>query len=66
MQIILVLLLAALPAWGQNPDAVAVLDRCEIRLETIADPAARDLRLTLAFLEGTGWTAEATAAAGRN
>ena len=63
MQIILVLLLAALPAWGQNPEAVAVLERREIRLESIADPAARDLRLTLAFLEGTGWTAEAVLAA---
>ncbi len=63
MQIILVLLLAALPAWGQNPEAVSVLERREIRHETIADPAARDLRLTLAYLEGTGWTAEAVLAA---
>ena len=63
MQIILVLLLAALPAWGQNPETVSVLERREIRHETIADPAARDLRLTLAYLEGTGWTAEAVLAA---
>lgn len=61
---ILFLLLIAMPcALAQQPDAISVRERRAIKL----DPPAQDLelRLTLAYLEGSGWTEEAIVAAAR-
>ena len=65
MHVFFVLLLAVIPAWAQNPEGIAVVDRREVRLEWIAAPSVRELRLALALLEGTGWTAETVLAAAK-
>lgn len=63
MRILLILLLASLPALAQNQEPVSVLERREIVLESVAGSAGTELRLTLAYLEGSGWTPEPIVAA---
>lgn len=59
MRLFLLLLLAALPAHAQGPDSIAVLERRQIALEPVPESPGHDLRLTLAYLQGTGWTPDA-------
>lgn len=63
MRIFLILLLSTLPALAQ--DSIAVLERRELALESTAESPSHHLRLTLAYLEGSGWTADAIQAAVR-
>ena len=63
MRILLILLVASLPALAQNQAPVSVLERREIVLESVAGLAGTELRLTLAYLEGSGWTPEPIIAA---
>ena len=58
MRALFVLLLAALPALAQAPEAITVLERREIALESIPGSPSHELRLTLAYLEGSGWLPE--------
>ncbi len=58
-----VLLFAAIPALAQEPATISVLERREIALDSGAGMAGSELRLTLAYLDGSGWTLEAIAAA---
>ena len=63
MRILLILLLASLPALAQNQEPVSVLERREIVLEFPAGSPGPELRLTLAYLEGSGWAPEPIIAA---
>ncbi len=63
MRTLLVLLLVALPALAQSPDAISVLERREVTIESGAGAPLLELRLTLAYLEGSGWTPEVIVAA---
>jgi hypothetical protein len=63
MRVLLLLLLAAFGAQAQ--DAITVLDRREVDMEYRAAPAAYQLRLTLAVLDGSGWPPETVLAAAR-
>ena len=62
---LLVLLFAALPALAQAPETISVLERHEITLEAVPGSPGYELRLTLAYLEGSGWTPEVIAAAAK-
>ena len=61
MPILLLLLLAALPAQAQ----ISVLERRELAIETRVASPTHSLRLTLAYQEGGGWAAETIHAAVR-
>ena len=50
------LLLAALPVLAQDLEAISILERREVALASVPGSPAHELRLTLAYLEGTGWT----------
>ncbi len=63
MRFLLLFLLAAFAAQAQEP--ITVLERREVPVEHRATPAAHGMRLTLAFLDGSGWTPEAIVAAVR-
>ena len=63
MRILIILLVATCPALAQGPEAISVLERRELRLESMPGSARHELRLTLAYLEGSGWTPESIAAA---
>ena len=57
MRAFLLLVLVAFAAQAQ--DTITVLERREIPVEHRMSPATHELRLTLAFLDGSGWTPEA-------
>jgi hypothetical protein len=59
MRALFILLLVAFPAAAQGPEAITVLERREIALETIPGSSSHELRLTLAYLEASGWLPEA-------
>lgn len=61
MRAFLLLILAAFTAQAQ--EAITVLERREVSLERPLSPAAHELRLTFAFLDGSGWTPETILAA---
>jgi len=61
MRVFSLLLLAAFAAQAQ--ETISVLERREVPLERRATPAAHELRLTLALLDGSGWTPETILAA---
>ena len=56
VRICFLLVLVAFAAQAQ--EAVTVLERSEIALGSATAPSKRALRLTLAYLEGSGWTSE--------
>ena len=56
MRMLYLLLLAAIPALAQDSEAISVLERREVALTSVPGSSAHELRLTLAYLEGTGWT----------
>ena len=56
MQMLFLLLLAALPVLAQDLEAISILERREVALASVPGSPAHELRLTLAYLEGTGWT----------
>ncbi len=56
MRMLFLLLLAALPALAQDLEAISILERREVALASVPGSPAHELRLTLAYLEGTGWT----------
>lgn len=62
MRIALILLIASLPALAQVPAKISVLERREIAFEAAPGQQARELRLTLVYLEKGGWTPEAVIA----
>lgn len=59
MRLLFVLLLTALPALAQGPEAITVLERRDIALESIPGSPSHELRLTLAYLDGSGWQPDA-------
>jgi hypothetical protein len=61
MRVFSLLLLAAFAAQAQ--ETIAVLERRDVPLERRTAPATHELKLTLAFLDGSGWTPEAILAA---
>lgn len=63
MRALLILLLSALPALAQ--DSIVLLERRELAVEQGAAPLTHRYRLTLAYLEGGGWTPDAIRAAAR-
>ena len=65
MRILFLLLIAVPCALAQHPNAISVLERRAIKLDPVPSPSGLDLRLTLAYLEGSGWTEEAIVAAAR-
>src|SRR5512144_1029543 len=62
MRIALILLVASLPALAQVPAKISVLERREVALEPAPGQQARELRLTLVYLEKGSWTPEAVIA----
>src|SRR6185503_9874125 len=64
MRMIFVLLLAAVPALAQGPEAIAVLERRDIVLDA-SPQSSHELRLTLVYLDGSGWTPDVVAGAAR-
>src|SRR5512132_3888431 len=56
MPILLLLLLAAIPAQAQAP--ISVLERRELAIAIRVASATHGLGLTLAYQEGGGWSAE--------
>lgn len=63
LRFLLLFLLAAFAA--QARELITVLERREVPVEHRATPAAHGMRLTLAFLDGSGWSPEAILAAVR-
>ena len=63
MRIFLLLVLAAFAAQAQDPGAITILERRALALDPLAGP--HRLQLTLAYLEGSGWTPEPILAAVR-
>lgn len=63
MRILFLLLLVALSAKAQDRGPITVLERQHLPLERSAVPASRALRLTLAYLDGSGWRPEEILAA---
>lgn len=63
MQMLAVMLLAALPALAQEPETISVLERREIAIGPLPGRAGYELRLTLVYLAGSGWTPDAIIAA---
>lgn len=63
MRILFVLLIATCSALAQGPEAISVLERRVIKIEFVPSPPALELRLTLAYLDSSGWTPESIAAA---
>jgi hypothetical protein len=63
LRMLLLLLLAALPAQAQGPGAIAVLERRTLALEPPA--GSHRFQLALAYLDGSGWTPEPIVAAVR-
>jgi hypothetical protein len=59
----LLLGLAAFAAQAQ--ESITVLERRETALETVPSSSGYELRLTLAYLEGSGWTQEAIVGAAK-
>ena len=57
MRALFLLFLAAFAAQAQ--EAITVLERREVPVEHRMSPATHELKLTLAFLDGSGWTPEA-------
>ena len=57
MRAFLLLVLVAFAAQAQ--EAIKVLERREVPVEHRMSPATHELKLTLAFLDGSGWTPEA-------
>jgi hypothetical protein len=62
---LLVLLLAALPALAQGPAEITVLERRDIVLDASPRSPSHELRLTLVYLDGSGWTPEVVAGAAK-
>ena len=56
IRICLLLVLATFAAQAQ--EAITILERREIALDPVPASSGYELRLTLAYLEGTGWTPE--------
>ena len=56
MRMLFLLLLVAFPAWAQDSAAISVVERREVALAPVPGSPAYELRLTLAYLDGTGWT----------
>jgi len=65
MRLLFVLLFAAFPALAQSPEAIAVLERRNVQLDAGQGSPSHALRLTLVYLDGTGWTPDAIAEAAR-
>ena len=65
MRLLFVLLFAALPALAQSPVAISVLERRNVLLDASQDSASHELRLTLVYLDGTGWTPDEIAGAAK-
>ena len=63
MRIFFLLLVATCSALAQGPEAISILERRTINLGSVPPVPGPELRLTLAYLEGNGWTPEAIAAA---
>ncbi len=63
MRILFLLLIATCSALAQGPEGISVLERSEMRLEPVPGSPRHELRLTLAYLDGSGWTPESIAAA---
>jgi hypothetical protein len=63
INICFLLVLAAFAAQGQ--ETVTILERREIFLEVVPNSPKHELRLTLAYLEGSGWTPEAIVGAAK-
>ena len=63
MRIIFVLLIATCSALAQGPEAISVLERRVIEIDFVPSPSALELRLTLAYLDSSGWTPESIATA---
>lgn len=61
MRAFLFLLLASFTAQAQ--ESITVLDRRELPIVARVAPAEHELRLTLAYLDGSGWTSEEILAA---
>ena len=63
MRILFFLLVAACSALAQGQEAISVLERHTIKLGSAPPVPGPELRLTLAYLEGSGWAPESIAAA---
>jgi hypothetical protein len=63
MRILFFLLIATCSALAQGPEAISVLERRTIKLGFAPPLPGPELRLTLAYLEGSGWTQESITAA---
>ncbi|MSP96689.1 MAG: hypothetical protein EXR29_05555 [Betaproteobacteria bacterium] len=56
MPILILLFLFALPARGQDPAPITVLEHRELPIERNLSAPTHHLKLTLAYLEGGGWS----------
>lgn len=63
MRILFFLLVATCSALAQGPEAISVLERHTIKLGSAPPVPGPELRLTLAYLEGIGWTQKSITAA---
>ena len=63
MRTFLLLVLVAFAAQAQAQEAITVLERRKVPIEHRVAPAAHELRLTLALLDGSGWAPEDVLAA---
>jgi len=65
MRLLFVLLFAAFPAQAQSLEAIAVLERRNVQLDATPGSPSHELRLTLVYLDGGGWTPDAIAGAAK-
>ena len=65
MRLLLVLLFAAVPALAQGPEGIGILERRDITLGARPGSPSHELHLTLAYLDGSGWTPDAIADAAK-
>ena len=56
MRILFILLIFAPCALAQESEAISVLERHAIELHSVSSPPGLSLRLTLAYLDASGWT----------
>lgn len=65
LRTLVILLLACVPALALDSGLIAILERRNLPAERSADSASHRVRLTLAYLEGSGWAPEAIQSAVR-
>ena len=66
MRLLFVLLLAAVPAFAQGPETITVLGHRDVVIDAGSGSPSHELRLTLVYLDGSGWTPDSVTEAAKD